>query len=114
VLRGLRNRLGVDTPVLEESSPDSAHGALVRAGELLEGAAGIKGRQELAVFVFRPRLTGLRGHLGPPTLEALLSLEGGGRFVERPNHLRALVAAFGREDFPGLRIDSVGERTNDS
>src|SRR5213075_2490617 len=74
--------LCVDAPVLQQPCPDRRHGPLVRRRQLLQCAAGVEGREQLAILLLRPRLARLRGQLRFSALEALLALEGRCRFVE--------------------------------
>jgi hypothetical protein len=61
---------GINPPVLQQSGSNRSHRALVRGGELLKRAAGVEGREELAILVLGPRLTGLLRHLALAALES--------------------------------------------
>src|SRR3954462_12240553 len=63
--------LCVDAPVLEKPRAHRAHCALVPGRELLQRAAGVERREQLAVLLLAPRLAGLRRHLQLSPVEAL-------------------------------------------
>src|SRR5712664_3421447 len=106
------SKLGVDAAVLQKPRAHRAHRALVRGGELLQCASRIERGEQLAVFILRPRLAGLRRHLRLAALEALDALQRARSFIERAHHLRPLVDALGRKYFSRLRIDAVRQRSH--
>src|SRR5207248_993802 len=108
-----KSPLCVDAPVLQESCAHRSHGALVRRRQLLQCAAGVERGEQLAIFVLRPGLAGLRRHLRLAPLEALHAFECRCGFVQRAHYERPLIRALRRKHFALLRIDAVRERAHD-
>src|SRR5262249_31570414 len=55
--------LCVDAAVLQQPRPHRRHRALVRRRQFLQRATGVESGEQLAIFLLRPRLAGLRRQL---------------------------------------------------